>query len=77
MAPTAGGTSVPTAKATPADSNTNQTPAAPTTQKPAAQLEEDDEFEDFPVEGQSSVDDVMRRAHLRLMRTDELMTYML
>lgn len=49
MAPTAGGTSVPTAKATTADSNT---PAAPTTQKPVAQLEEDDEFEDFPVEGQ-------------------------
>ena len=24
-------------------------------QKPAAQLEEDDEFEDFPVEGMSSV----------------------
>lgn len=32
----------------------NNTATAPPTQKPAAQLEEDDEFEDFPVEGQHS-----------------------
>jgi 26 proteasome complex subunit DSS1 len=37
----------PTAKATSADPTT--TP--PKDQKPAAALEEDDEFEDFPVEG--------------------------
>jgi len=38
---------VPTAKATSTDAAT----APPKDQKPAAALEEDDEFEDFPVEG--------------------------
>jgi len=43
---TAKTTAVPTTKATTTDNNAAQTP-----QKPSAQLEEDDEFEDFPVEG--------------------------
>lgn len=37
-----------TTKAVVSDSNDNSQPLAP--KKPAAQLEEDDEFEDFPVE---------------------------
>ncbi|KAF1356752.1 DSS1/SEM1 family-domain-containing protein [Delphinella strobiligena] len=39
---------VATAKATVSDSKDDSKPLAP--QKPVAQLEEDDEFEDFPVE---------------------------
>lgn len=38
-----------TTKATVSDSKDESKPLQP--QKPAAQLEEDDEFEDFPVEG--------------------------
>ena len=40
---------VNTTKAVASDSKDNSQPLQP--QKPAAQLEEDDEFEDFPVEG--------------------------
>ena len=39
-----------TTKAITSDTNDTSKPLAP--QKPAAQLEEDDEFEDFPVEGE-------------------------
>jgi len=46
MSSTSAHTTVPTTKATTNDNNAVQTP-----QKPSAQLEEDDEFEDFPVEG--------------------------
>lgn len=45
---------VATAKATVSDSKDNSKPLAP--QKPVAQLEEDDEFEDFPVEGTPDMD---------------------
>lgn len=45
---------VATAKATVSDSKDNSKPLAP--QKPVAQLEEDDEFEDFPVEGTPEMD---------------------
>lgn len=40
-----------TTKATVTDSKDDSKPLQP--QKPAAQLEEDDEFEDFPVEGRN------------------------
>lgn len=40
-----------TSKAIVSDTKDNSQPLAP--QKPVAQLEEDDEFEDFPVEGTS------------------------
>lgn len=40
-----------TTKATVSDNKDDSKPLAP--QKPAAQLEEDDEFEDFPVEGKA------------------------
>ena len=48
--------SVPTTKVTTDDSS--QTPQV-ASQKPSAQLEEDDEFEDFPVEGEH----VLRREY--------------
>jgi 26 proteasome complex subunit DSS1 len=44
-----------TAKATVSDSKDDTKPLQP--QKPAAQLEEDDEFEDFPVEGRTFIHD--------------------
>lgn len=38
-------------KGTVSDSKTGEQPLSQQDKKPAAQLEEDDEFEDFPVEG--------------------------
>lgn len=49
----AGEGSANTTKAVTQDTNDTSKPLQP--QKPAAQLEEDDEFEDFPVEGMLSL----------------------
>lgn len=49
----AAGSKVDTAKHTVSDSKDDTKPLQP--QKPAAQLEEDDEFEDFPVEGRKEI----------------------
>lgn len=46
-----------TTKAIVSDNKDESKPLAP--QKPAAQLEEDDEFEDFPVEGTISTKDIL------------------
>lgn len=51
MSGAADSTNASTTQATVSDNKDNSQPLA--TQKPAAQLEEDDEFEDFPVEGKN------------------------
>ncbi|KAF2771776.1 hypothetical protein EJ03DRAFT_325417 [Teratosphaeria nubilosa] len=56
MSGAASSTQPQTAKATVSDSNDQSKPLQ--TQKPAAQLEEDDEFEDFPVEDWAKEEEV-------------------
>ena len=57
-----------TTKAVVSDSKDTSQPLQP--QKPGAQLEEDDEFEDFPVEGTHT-----RRSSIRATRSRKLTTH--